>query len=136
MIKYFQNHIKYITKRGFKPSLNIIDNVASKAIKFYLQEENTQMKLFEPHNHQVNAEEREIQTSNNHFIDGISIGEEKFPTILWSYLIIQAQYSLNLLRTSRVHPQLSSYQVLEGIHDFNRHPWAPPTTRSNIFNTP
>ena len=33
MIKAFQTHIKYITKRGFKPSFNIIDNVSLKAIK-------------------------------------------------------------------------------------------------------
>ena len=38
MIKAFQTHIKYITKRGFKPSFNIIDNVVSKEIKVYLQE--------------------------------------------------------------------------------------------------
>ena len=40
MIEAFQTHIKYITNIGFKPSFNIIDNVVSKAIKFYLQEEN------------------------------------------------------------------------------------------------
>ena len=54
-IEYFQTHIEYITRRGFKPSFNIIDNVAPKAIKVYLQEENIQMQLFEPHNHQVNS---------------------------------------------------------------------------------
>ena len=36
MIESFQTHIRYITKRGSKPSLNIIDNVASKAIKVYI----------------------------------------------------------------------------------------------------
>ena len=55
MIEAFQTHIKYITKRGFKPSFNIIDYVALKAIKVYLQEENIQMQSVEPHNHQVNA---------------------------------------------------------------------------------
>ena len=51
MIENFQTHIKYITKRVLKTSFNIIDNVASKAIKLYLQEENIQMQLVEPHNH-------------------------------------------------------------------------------------
>ena len=31
-------------------------------------EEKIQMQLVEPHNHQVNAAEREIQTFKNHFI--------------------------------------------------------------------
>ena len=55
MIEYFQTHTKYITKIGFEPSFNIIDNVASKSIKVYLQEENIQIQLVETHNHQVNA---------------------------------------------------------------------------------
>ena len=43
-IEAFKNHIKYITKRRFKPSFNIIDNVTSKAIKVYPQEENILMQ--------------------------------------------------------------------------------------------
>ena len=68
MIGAFNSNIKYITKRGFKSCFNIIDIVASKAIKRYIMEEKIQMQLVEPHNHQVNAAEREIQTFKNHFI--------------------------------------------------------------------
>ena len=39
MIQAFKTNISYLTKRGFKPSFNIIDNVASKATKNYLEEE-------------------------------------------------------------------------------------------------
>ena len=106
MVEAFQTHIKYITKRGFKPCFNIIDNVTSKVIKVYLKKENIQMQLVKPHNHRVNATEREIQNFKNNFIAGLSIGDEKFPTILWSYLISQAQDFLSLLRKSQVHPQL------------------------------
>ena len=35
-----------------------------------------------------------------------------------------------MLQTSRVHPKISAYHCLEGIHDFNRVPWAPPGTRA------
>ena len=38
MIDAFKTRIKYITKRGFKPCFNIVDNVASKAIKIYHKE--------------------------------------------------------------------------------------------------
>ena len=48
------------------------------------------MQLVEPHKHQVNAAERSIQTFKNHFIAGLIIGYKKFPTILWSYLIIKS----------------------------------------------
>ena len=51
MIDSFKTNIKCITKRGFKPCFNIIDNVASKAIKIYLMEEKIQMQFVKPHNH-------------------------------------------------------------------------------------
>ena len=35
MIKAFKENIECLRERGFKPSFNIIDNVASKAIKNY-----------------------------------------------------------------------------------------------------
>ena len=87
------------------------------------------MKLVEPHNHRVNALERLIQIFKNNLISGLNIGDEKLPTILWSYFVTHTQDSLNILRTSRVHRQLSAFQVLEGTHDYNRHPCTPPETR-------
>ena len=39
-----------------------------------------------------------------------------------------------MLRTSRIHPKLSAYHVLEGPHDFNRVPFAPAGTRATILN--
>ena len=136
MIKAFKENIEYLTSRGFKPSFNVIDNVASKAIKEYLVNEGIEMQLVEPNNHRANAAERAIQTFKNHFIAGLSIGDKDFPTILWCKLIKQAQDSLNILRTSRVHPKILARHCLEGAHDFNRHPWAPPATRATIFNPP
>ena len=41
-----------------------------------------------------------------------------------------------MLRTSRVHPKLSAYHVLEGPHDLNTVPFAPPGTRATILNPP
>ena len=41
-----------------------------------------------------------------------------------------------MLRTLRVHPKLPAYHVLEGPHDFNRVPFAPPGTRATIFAPP
>lgn len=63
-------------------------------------------------------------------------GDSEFPLNLWSRLIQQAQDTLNMLRMSQTHPKLSAYHVLEGVHDFNRVPFAPPGCRATIFNTP
>jgi hypothetical protein len=136
MVKAFKKNIEYLSKRVFKPKFNVMDNVTSKEIKAYLEEANVGLQLVEPHNHRANAAKRAIQTFKNHFIAGLIIGDERFPIMLWSKLIQQAQNSLNLLRTSRVRPKISAYHALEGTHDFNRHPFAPPATRATIFNPP
>ena len=136
IVSCFKQNIAYLTKRGFKPILNIIDNVASKAVQSYLEAENVNIQLVEPHNHRVNAAERAIQTFKNHLIVGLSTCDASFPLLLWNKIVPQAQDSLNMLQTSRVHPKLSAYSVFEGIHDFNIHMWAPPGTRATIFNPP
>ena len=105
---------------------NIIDNVASKAVKKYIEQKNIKPQLFEAHNHRVNAEKRGIKTFNNHIIAGLSTCDEIFPSVLWCKLIEQAQDTLNMLWTSCTHPQLSACPILEGPHDFNRVPFDPP----------
>ena len=120
MVEVFKMNIEYLSKWGSKPEFNIMDNVASKAIRACLEEEKIDFQLIEPHNHRANACERAIQTCKNHFISGLCISEDKFLTILWSYLVKQAQYSLNKLRTSRIYQKLAAYHVLEGTHDFNQ----------------
>lgn len=136
IINTFTENIKYLENRGFRPQHNIMDNVASHAIKKFLEKENIKFQLVEPHNHRVNAAERAIQTFKNHFISGLCTCDKDFPLQLWSRLVKQAQDSLNLLRTSRCHPKISAFDALEGTHDFNRVPFAPPGTRATIFNPP
>ena len=94
------------------------------------------IKLVGPHNHRVNTADKAIQSSKNHLIAGLFTSDASFPALLWNKIVPQSQDSLNMLRTSRVHPKLSAYSVLEGIHDFNRHQRSPPGPRATIFNPP
>lgn len=136
IIDAFKSALQYLTNKGFRPKLNIMDNVASKMIKEFLEKEKIDLQLVPPHDHRANAAERAIQTFKNHFISGLCTTDNKFPLQLWDVLLIQGQDSLNMLRTSRAHPHLSAYHILEGAHDFNRTPWAPPGTRATVFNPP
>ena len=126
LVATFKSQVEYLARLGFKPKFNIIDNVASKAIKKYLEDVQIGLQLVEPHNHCVNAAEWAIQTFKNHFIAGLSTCNTLFHTALWSRLVKQGQDTLNMLRTSRVHPKISAFHCLEGVHDFNRIPFAPP----------
>ena len=55
---------------------------------------------------------------------------------LWDRLLPQATITLNLLRTSRLQPQLSAYAHLFRQFDYNSTPLAPPGTRVIIHNKP
>ena len=136
MVEAFKTNIRHLSEIGFNTVFNIIYNLAYRAIKTYFEKEDIKLQLVEPHNHWENASEIDIQNFNYNFISGLCIGYPKFLTVLWSYIVRQYQDSLNMLHKSKVHPKLFAYHVLEGVHDFNRHPWAPPAKKVTIFNTP
>ena len=73
--------------------------------------------------------ERAIHRFKNHFISGLCSVDKTFPLHLWCRLLDQAELTLNMLRTSRINPNLSSHKQLHGMHDFNATPLAPPGTK-------
>jgi hypothetical protein len=83
-------------------------------------------QLVPPHCHRRNAAERAIRTFKEHFVAGISSVDPAFPLHLWDRLLLQAEITLNLLRTSRLHPQLSAAAHFHGLVDYNKTAFAPP----------
>jgi hypothetical protein len=57
---------------------------------------------------------------------GLSSVDPTFPLHLWDRLLPQAEITLNLLRTSRLHPQLSAAAHFHGLVDYNKTAFAPP----------
>jgi hypothetical protein len=51
-----------LTRKGYKPRLNVMDNQATKHIKKFRTKEECKLQLVKPHNHRVNIAERAIQT--------------------------------------------------------------------------
>jgi len=117
MIEAFRQNIEYLTKQGFKPTFNIIENFASNGIKAYLESEDIGIQLVEPNNHRVNATERATQTFKNHCIAGLCTCDVNFPTLLWCKLIRQCQDTLYMLRTSRVYPKGKGFPFLKRTHE-------------------
>ena len=73
IVECFKQQIEYLAKRGFKPVYNVIDNVATNAIKTYLEREEIRVQFVTPYDHRVNAAKRAIQTFKNHTISGLCI---------------------------------------------------------------
>ena len=86
--------------------------------------------------HRANAAERCIQTFKDHLLSGLATCNPEFPINEWDRLLPQCEMSLNLLRSARCNSNLSAYTYLEGIHNFNKVPLAPPGTKVIIHKKP
>ena len=51
----FEEKIKYLESKGFKPCFNVSDNHASTTIQEFKKKENSKWQFVEPHNYHVNA---------------------------------------------------------------------------------
>jgi hypothetical protein len=83
-------------------------------------------QLVPPHCHRRNAAERAIRTFKEHFVAGLSSVDPSSPMHLWDRLLTQAEITLNLLRTSRLHPKLSAAAHFHGLVDYNNTAFVPP----------
>jgi hypothetical protein len=112
-----------LAAKGFKPKLNVMDNQATKHIENFLTKNKCKVQLVEPHNHRVNAAERAIQTFKDAFIAALATTDSDFPLQSWDRLTPQVQDKLNMMRASRVNPEILAYEALNGPYDWNKYPW-------------
>jgi hypothetical protein len=125
-VKAYDSVHQELTVKVFKPKLQTLDNEASAALKNFFTVNYIAYQLVPPHCHRCNAAERAIMTFKEHFVTGISSVDPSFPMHLWHRLLPQAEITLNLLRTSRLHSQLSAAAHYHGLVDYNKTAFAPP----------
>jgi hypothetical protein len=95
-------------------------------LKIFFTANDVEYQLVPPHCHRRNAAERAIRTFKEHFVAGLSSVDPTFPLHLWDRLLPQAEITLNLLRTSILHPQLSAAAQFHGLVDYNKTAFDPP----------
>jgi hypothetical protein len=120
---------QHLLHQGHAPELHVLDNECSADLQKAFTKYNVQFQRVPPKVHRVNAAERAIRTFKNHFVTMLCSVDSRFPLDLWDRLLPQATLTLNLLRSSRIHPSLSAYASLYGNFDFNRTPLAPVGTK-------
>jgi hypothetical protein len=125
-VKAYDTIHQELTVKGFKPKIQTLDNEASAALKIFFTANDVNYQLVPPHFHRRNAAERAIRTFKEHFVAGLSSVDPTFPLHLWDRFSPQAEITLNLLRTSRLHPQLSAAAHFHGLVDYNKTAFAPP----------
>jgi hypothetical protein len=114
-----------LTSKGFKPKLQTLENEASTKLSCFT-ENDIEYQRVPPHYHRRNAAERAIRTFKENFAAGLASADLDFTFNLWDCLLPQAQMTLNLLRTSRQHPQLSDAAHYHGMIDYNKTSFSAP----------
>jgi len=114
----------------------IMDNECSFELQRALKKYKLKYQLVPPHVHRRNAAERAVRTFKNHFLSVLATCDKSFPIHEWDRLLPQTLLTLNLLRSSRSNPNLSSYAYLYGNFDFNKTPLAPAGTKAVIHTKP
>ena len=136
MLEAFQDVYEYLTKRGFQPKLNVMDNQCSKTIQTFIKKNGAKIQLVNPDDHRVNAAERAIQTRKNHWLSGLGTLDPNCPLQLWCQFIEQGQDTLNMWITSRINNRLSAYAILDGQFEFDKTPLALVGTKALVFLDP
>ena len=126
----------YLTSRGFKPLVQVLDNECPDKLKEHFLKREMTFQLVPPHLHSTNAAERAIATFKDHLIAGLASADPAFPMHLWCRLLPQAITTLNLLRPSRINPRVSAEAMLNGQFNYDRTPLAPPGTRVIVHEAP
>jgi hypothetical protein len=124
-LKSYEHIHQELTSRGFKPKLQTLDSESSAALKSFFTENDVEYQLVPPHCHRRNAAERAIHTFKENFVSVLASVDPDVPLHLWGHLFPQAEITLNLLRKSRQHPQLSAAAHYHGMVDYNKTAFAP-----------
>jgi hypothetical protein len=82
-------------------------------------------QLLPPYCHRRNADERAIHTFKEHVVAVLASVDPDCLLHLRDRLLPQAEITLNLLRKSRQHPQLSAAANYHGMVDYNNTAFSP-----------
>ncbi len=136
MIAAFSDIFSTLAAHGYAPTLNVMDNECSKAVKAHIKANKMNVHLVPPHNHCINAAECAIATFKEHFIAGLATVNKDCPLQLRDEFLPQIELTLNLLRFSRCNPSRSENKEVNGRFDYNKTPIAPLGTKELIYEDP
>ena len=124
-------------KWGLLPAVHKMENECTQELKdIIFDQQKNKLELVLPHDHRTNPSEKCIDIFKCHFISGLSATDPNFPLHLWCRILPQCQDTLNMLRTSRLHPHMSSFTHMNGPFDYNATPIAPPGIKTLVYETP
>ena len=125
LVRSYNSLIQRLHDQGIRPKHQVLDNEISGEYETAIKKHKMTYQLVPPHDHRRNIAEKAIQVFKDHFISILCGCDPDFPMHLWDRLLPQAELTLNLLRTSRLVPTVSSYAHVYGQFNYDAHPLHP-----------
>lgn len=113
-IKAYNICYEYYALRGFVPQVTRLDNEASEALLKNMSKKPVTYQMVSPSIDRQNTAERSMRTWKEHIKSVISTFDPDLPLFIWCQFFEVIDRQLNLLRVSRLHPQLSEECHLNG----------------------
>ena len=124
MTRAYQVIIDRLKEKGIRPTKHILDNECSQEFKQAIKSNQMTYQLVPPNDHRRNVAEKAIQVFKDHFLAVLCGTDATFPLQLWCQILRHAEHQLNMLRKSRIHPDVSAFEEMYGPHDYDAHPFA------------
>jgi hypothetical protein len=109
-----------LTAKAFKSKLQTLNNKASAALKHFFTANDVEYQLVSPHCHRQNGAECAIRTFKGTLCGRTLLCRPNLSIAFVGHNLPQAEITLNLLRTSRLHPQLSAVAHFHCLVDYNK----------------
>jgi len=131
----YRSTINFFKSKGHNLSIARLDNETSILLEtFFKNEAKINYSFIAVGCHRANKAERAIQSWKNHFIAGISTIDPDFPMTQWSKFLLQAELTLNHLRSFADNDKISAYEgIFKTKYDFKAHPIAPIGTKVVVY---
>ena len=114
MIKAYESCYAKLMKAGINPVIQRLDNEISTELIETLENNQLKYQITSPGDHRLDPAEHVIQTLKNNYIAGLSGVYLAFPETQWDFYLEQSVITINLLRESRINPELSAYTQVFG----------------------
>ena len=101
-----------------------------------IKENKQDYQLASPSDHRTNPAERAIQAVKAHFINIRACTDPSFPKNQWDLLLPHTEFTLNLLRPSKINKNVSVHTIMHGHYDFMKHPISIAGTRVLVHDRP
>ena len=101
-----------------------------------MRELNEKIQVVPPHIHRIKSAEQAIRTFKDHFMARLSNTHKDFLLHLWCRLLPHASITLNLIRKSRMNPNLYGYAQLYGEFNYDAMPLSLPGIQVIIHENP